>query len=291
MSRATLLLIPVVLVGLSTVPSSAKSGSGDSHNKNKNVQQQAAVKNASTDNAPSSLHDPAAMSPRQLAELKADIQMARKEYSAAADSYQKLLEAEPKNAELLNKTGVAYQEMDDLFKAEHYYKRAMKYDKHFASALNNYGTVEYTRRRFNKAVSAYKKALAVNDQAATIHGNLGYAYFANKQYPEAMDSFSTALKIDPTLFDRKSSGGSIIQQRSTTDPGLFYYFVAKSYAQTGDAIHAAHYLKLARDDGYVDFMKAQSDPAFAKVIKDATVQEVLQVPPSYAATAKKQFQN
>ncbi len=231
------------------------------------------------------------MSPRQLAELRADIEMARKEYSSAADSYQKLIQQEPKNAELWNKTGVAYQEMDDLFKAEHFYKRAMKLDKTFASAVNNYGTVEYTRKRYNKAISAYKKALGMSSESATIYGNLGYAYFANKEYPEAMDSFASALKIDPGLFDRRGAGGTIIQQRSSTDPGLFYFFVAKSFAQTGDAVRAAHYLKLARDDGYENFMQAQTDPAFAKVIKSPVVQEVLQVPPSYAASAKKQIQN
>ena len=66
-------------------------------------------------------------------------------------------------------------------------------------------------------------------------------------------------------------------------------FISK--AETGDAIHAAHYLKLARDDGYADFLKAESDPAFVKVIKDPAVQEVLVVPPSYTTTASKQFHN
>ena len=39
-------------------------------------------------------------------------------------------------------------------------------------------------------------------------------------------------------------------------------------AKHADAEHAAHYLKLSRDDGYKDFASAQKDPAFAKVIKD-----------------------
>jgi tetratricopeptide (TPR) repeat protein len=124
-----------------------------------------------------------------------------------------------------------------------------------------------------------------------VYSNLGYAYFANKQYPEAMNSFQKALALDPTVFDRRGQGGTVVQQRSTPDPGLFYFFVAKTYAQAGDAERAAHYLKLARDDGYAEFLSAQSDPAFARVIKDPGVQEVLHQAPSYASSAKKQIQN
>jgi tetratricopeptide (TPR) repeat protein len=268
----------------------AKADSGGAAaDANANVQQ-SSVKAASASTA-GSLSDASKMSPRELAELKADILMARKEYSSAIEAYQKMLESEPKNAELMNKVGVAYQEMDDLIRSERFYKHAMHADKHFASPVNNYGTVEYTKKRFGKAIDAYKKALALNPDAATIYGNLGYAYFANKEYPRAMDSFASALKLDPMIFDRKGGYGAVIQQRSSTDPGMFYYFVAKSFAANGDAIHAAHYLKLARDEGYADFMNAQTDPAFAKIIKDPGVQEVLQVPPSYMTTASKQFHN
>jgi tetratricopeptide (TPR) repeat protein len=191
----------------------------------------------------------------------------------------------------MNKIGVAYQQLDDEIRAERFYKKSMHADKKFASPINNYGTVEYSRKRYGRAIDAYKKALNLTPDSATIYGNLGYAYFANKEYPRAMDSFASALKLDPAIFDRKGGYGSVIQQRSATDPGMFYYFVAESFAKTGDAIHAAHYLKLARDDGYADFMKAETDPAFVKVIKDPAVQEVLIVPPSFTTTASKQFHN
>jgi hypothetical protein len=102
-----------------------------------------------------------------------------------------------------------------------------------------------------------------------------------------MTSFGKALTLDPTVFDHKASGGTVVQQRSTPDPGLFYFFVAKSFAQKGDVEHAAHYLKLARDDGYANLLSAETDPAFAKVIKDPVVQEVLHTSPAYATSAKK----
>jgi tetratricopeptide (TPR) repeat protein len=231
------------------------------------------------------------LTPRQMAELRADILMARKEYADAVRAYDQILKNEPNNAEVLNKMGVAYQELIDLNRAEHCYKKAMKADKSFASAVNNVGTIEYEKKHYGKAIGYYQKALELRTDMGTIYTNLGYAYMEDKKYPEAMAAFGKALEIDPTAFDRKGGNGAIVQQRTTTDPGLFYFFVAKSYALVGDAERAAHYLKLSRDDGYKDFATAARDPAFAKVIKDPRVQEVLAVVPSYADDRKKPATN
>jgi tetratricopeptide (TPR) repeat protein len=227
------------------------------------------------------------LTPRQAAELKGDVFMARKEFGEAAGAYEAILESEPKNAQLLNKVAIAYQELGNLNRSERYYRKSIKADKNFASPINNLGTVEYEKKHYSKAILLYKKALVLKMETSTIYSNLGYAYFANKQYPEAMVTFDKALAMDPQLFERKSGYGTVIQQRTTTDPGLFNFFVAKSYAAMGDAEHSAHFLRLARDDGYKDFMSAETDPAFAKVIKDARVQEVLHVMPSYQSDAKR----
>jgi hypothetical protein len=48
---------------------------------------------------------------------------------------------------------------------------------------------------------------------------------------------------------------------------------------------------MARDNGYIGFMTAQTDVTFARVIKDPRVQEVLQMPPSYVGSSKKQESN
>jgi tetratricopeptide (TPR) repeat protein len=250
--------------------------------------------NSSSTNSANSAPTPkpfSSLSPREAAEMRADILMARKEYSDAAGAYIQILLTEPKNAQIMNKIGVAYQQLGDLDRSERFYKRAMHADKKFASAANNCGTIEYEKKHYGKAISMYTKALDLHSDLPTVYSNLGYAYFADKQFPQAMDSFQKALALDPTIFDRRGLGGTIVQQRTTTDPGLFYFFVAKTYAQAGDADRAAHYLKLARDDGYAGFLSAQTDPAFAKVIKDPALQEILHEAPSYASSTKKVMQN
>ncbi|HUJ32061.1 MAG TPA: tetratricopeptide repeat protein [Candidatus Acidoferrum sp.] len=240
------------------------------------------VPNATSPDSPQT-----AMTPRQTAEVRADILMARKEFVDAIRAYNELLKDEPRNAEVLNKVGVAYQQLIDLRRAESYYKKAMHADKTFASAINNIGTVEYEKKHYGKAIDYYKKALELHKDTATVYSNLAYAYLEDKKYPEALDAFRNAIAIDPTVFDRKGGGGTVVQQRTTTDQGLFAFMVAKSYAMAGDAEHAARYLKMARDDGYKDFAAIAKDPAFSKVIKDPRVQEVFTVTPAYATDHQK----
>lgn len=128
----------------------------------------------------------------------------------------------------------------------------------------------------------YKRALKLGASQATVYSNLGYAYYSEKKFDLAMDAFNRAVALDPTIFDNHSgSGGSIMQQRSAQDPGMLNFFLAKSYARQGDAEHAAHFLKLARDYGYKDLVSVNRDKDFAAVIKDPRVQDVLHNRPSF----------
>jgi len=249
------------------------------------VAQQAA--NPSPENPVDSTNRPT-MTPRQVAEMRGDILMARKEYDLAITSYQDILKKEPKNAVLLNKVGIAYEDLGNSDEAEHYYRKAMSADKHFPIPVNNFGTLEYARQHYGKAIKLYLKAASLKMDVAPIYSNLAYAYYANKEYPKAMDAFAKALAADPQIFDRKDgSGGSVLQQRTAPDPATLFFLMAKSYAKIGDAEHTAHYLKLARDDGYKNYKSAEKDPEFERVIKDPRVQEVLKVTPSYLAPPEK----
>ena len=222
------------------------------------------------------------MTPLQLGELRADILMARKMYPEAISTYQHLVREEPKDAVVLNKLGVAYEVWGNNGLAERYFKKAIKADKTYASAYNNVGTIEYAKHHFGKAIDWYEKTLKLRADMPAVYSNLGYAYFDEKKYPDAMSCFQKAIQIDPMIFQEKGANGSVVQQRGITDPGLFYFFVARTYAQLGNAERTAHYLTMARDDGYQKFVSAKTDPAFAKVIKDPQVVAVFAPVPELA---------
>jgi tetratricopeptide (TPR) repeat protein len=233
--------------------------------------------NSTSDSTGGSQGAPA--SPRQIAESRADLLSARKDYLGAAHAYEDLLKDDPRNAALLNKTGVVYQSLGDSELAERYYKRTLRVDKNSATALNNLGTVEYSSARYGQAIKYYRKAIDHDPKRATVYSNLGYAYSGERQYAKALAAFSKALVLDPEIYQRHGGGGPLIEQRSTNEPGMVFFLLAKSYAKIGDAAHTIQYLKLAGDGGYTNFAAAAKDADFAPVIENPQVREALHLPP------------
>ena len=219
--------------------------------------------------------------PRLTAEMRGDILVARKDYALAAKTYEDILRKDPRNAPLLNKIGICYQQLGEVDRARSYYQKAAKADKKYASAINNLGTIDYMEKRYGKAIKSFMRALQLQGEQAGVYSNLGYAYCGTKDFARAQEAFSKAVALDPQVFDGKGGMGPIVQQRPAGDLGALYFTVARSYAKAGDAEHAARYLKMARDDGYKGFRSAQKDPDFAKVIGDPRVQEVLRFRPPY----------
>ena len=127
----------------------------------------------------------------------------------------------------MNKVGVATSSSADLDRAERFYKTLHACRQNFASAANNVGTVEYEKRHYGKSIGFYHEALDLRVDMAPIYANLAYAYIEDKKYPEAMAAFGKAVAIDPSVLEAKGGeNGTVIQQGTATDPGLFYFFVA-----------------------------------------------------------------
>lgn len=271
---AITLLIGQLLAGQAPSPPPARPAQGSSQQPAHPQQSDTAqTSGTSAALAPSG---PPARTPREDEELRADVLMARKQYAEAAAAYLSLVRQEPRNAVLLNKLGIAYHQQTMLDQAKRYYERAVKADRTFANAYNNVGTIYYQRRNYRKAIQWYTKAIELRPDMAAVHSNLGYAYFGQKRYDEALAAFHRALELDAEVFERSHRAGSLLQDRSVEDHGLFYFFLAKSFAAMGNAERCAEYLKKARDEGYKNLAAVKTDPAFAKVVGDPAIQEILQ---------------
>jgi tetratricopeptide (TPR) repeat protein len=206
-----------------------------------------------------------------------DLYMARKQYYEAAQTYKTLTEKDPHNAIYLNKLGIALHQQEALNLALKCYERALKADPHYADAENNIGTIWYQRKKYGKAIRAYEKAIKIRDDMPVLYSNLGYAYFGDKKYEESIAAFRIALSKDPQFFEHNSSrNGSLLQDRSVSDRGRFYFLLAKSFAESGNTERAILYLRKAKDEGYASFVAdVKKDKAFSALLKNEEVQLLL----------------
>jgi len=212
------------------------------------------------------------LTPEELA----DILMARKEYREAAFSYKKLADQNPRNSVYWNKLGIALHQQAELSGALKSYQQAVKVNPHYADAQNNIGTIWYQRKKFGKAVRAYERAIKLRSDMAVLYSNLGYAYFGEKKYELSIGSFRHALAIDPQLFEHSSSrGGSVLQDRSVSDRGRFYFLLAKSFAEAGNFDRSLIYLRKAKEEGYAAMNELKTDPSFSAMLNLPETQEIL----------------
>jgi tetratricopeptide (TPR) repeat protein len=222
---------------------------------------------------------------RQLsADELGDLYMVRKQYREAMEQYRSLSEQDPHNAVYLNKLGIALHQQTALGLALKYYQRAVKVNPQYADAENNIGTIWYQRKKYGKAIRAYQKAIKMRDDMPVLYSNLGYAYFSQGKYDASIVAFRTALAKDPQFFERGSSRtGSILQDRSVSDRGRFYFLLAKSFAQAGNLERAILYLRKAKEEGYAQIDDVKKDPAFAAVLKDPMIIDLLAPKPVESA--------
>ena len=233
---------------------------------------------------PVQVADASTPSPRVVAEqnpaisdeLRGDIMMARKMYLDAIDFYKAQANT---NAVLANKTGIAYHQMGDLNNAKKYYERAIKLDKKYPEAINNLGTIHYARKSYGNAIKQYEKALELQPDSPSFLTNLGTAYFARKKYAEAIRYYTRAVAIDPQIFDRRSSNGTQVQERSVEERAKYHYTLAKTFASAGLLEQALQNVRFALEYGFKERDKFKSEPEFAPLQSNADFQQLLATEP------------
>jgi tetratricopeptide (TPR) repeat protein len=226
-----------------------------------------------------------AQTPKMSEEDMARLYLIRKQYHEAQDLFYKLTQEQPKNAIYWNELGISFHNQIELGAALKCYEKSAKLNPHYADAQNNIGTIWYERKKYSKAIRAYKRALGLRDDFAPFYVNLGYAYFGARNYEGSITSFRQALRIDPDALDpSRSRSGTVIQDRSlASDRAQFYFLLAKSFAQAGNVERCAIYLRKAKDEGYKDLNTVKSDPAFASVLTNPAIQEIIAPKPVEAA--------
>ncbi len=202
-----------------------------------------------------------------LHEKRGDSYFARKLYEDAIIEYKKSVTVDRYNASTFNRLGLVYHQSQKLLDAERYYREALKQNPYFLEVMNNIGTVEYARQRYDNALDQYQKALKIRPESPTILLNMGACLFDMKRYDEALKATQRALEIDPRVLEKISGFGTLIQTSRRSDPVVSFYY-AKIYAVRGEKERAISYLNRALDEGFKEFDKIKTEPAFASLASE-----------------------
>ena len=81
------------------------------------------------------------------------------------------LKDDSKNVELLNKIGIYYFRIENLIKAEFYYKKALSIEPNNITILNNLAILKQ-RNSPKESISLYKKILSINKNIFEVRYNL-----------------------------------------------------------------------------------------------------------------------
>lgn len=228
--------------------------------------------------APSQAQEPAKITLQQ----RADIFMARKDYSDAVEFYSRaLLREAPRPADaavVWNKLGIAYQQQNYYVAARKAYEKALRLNQKSAEAWNNLGTTYFFSTKYKKSVKYYQHAIALDPNSPAFHVNLGTSYTHIKKYPQAVEEYRVALTLDPTILTEHGTNGTVMQPR-LVDAEYFYY-LAKVFASLGRAPEAVRYLRRAFEEGFDNVKRLDQDPDFLKISKSPDYAALRKNPPS-----------
>ena len=239
--------VSVLLLGLSMVeshPTSAES----IFTHGKKIQQASAV------TLPSEL-------PQPTPEIEADLLVARGRYADAVAAYKRI---KPQTAQILNKTGVAYEHMSMDENAKDSFQRAIKTNRKLSEAYNNLGTVYYHEKDYDNAEHSYKKSIKLNANNAAVYSNLGTLYMARKRFRDGAEAFQRAFILDANIFQEVAEKG-LREDGSKEDLANMDYCFAKIYAQAGMNSIAIEYLRKAIIAGFHNMTGLQQDQEFASL--------------------------
>ncbi len=120
-------------------------------------------------------------------------------------------------------------------------RRAVALKPDYPEALSNLGVALYERKDYEEAARCHQRATACNPSFALAHSNLGNALHALKRFDEAIASYRAALALDRGFADCWSNLGLTLAQLGRHDEALDAYRTAVA----ADPMHANGHVGVA----------------------------------------------
>jgi tetratricopeptide (TPR) repeat protein len=176
-------------------------------------------------------------------------------YAAAVKAYERGLEVEPENIELLNAVGFALFQQGKSEEAVEALEKALEVDPQHWKAHNNMALASIDIGELELAEAHYRESLAIEPQAA-IYNDLGFVLERQDMPHEALEMYRKAVELDP-------------------ESAAAHYNLAASLARSGEFAEAEPHFRAVLENnesspaytglGIVLWQQGQADEAIASL--------------------------
>jgi hypothetical protein len=87
------------------------------------------------------------------------------------------------------------------------------------------------------------------------------------------------MELDPDVFENRSTQGVLLQERTVEERAKFNFYLAKTYARTGQAERALLSIRKALEFGFKEKSKFMEDDDFAKLRELPEFAELMKLEP------------
>lgn len=128
-----------------------------------------------------------------------DLALKNQEFEVCADSYRKVLEANPLNREVLIKLATVLQTYfpDETFETIDCYERLLQFEIDSPQIYYELGHLYLRKEDKINSVSAFKLAVERDPENAFYNNSLAYAYSKAELYDDAIEHYQKAISINP----------------------------------------------------------------------------------------------
>ena len=172
----------------------------------------------------------------------------QREMTKALQSYQKVIELDPAQAEAYNNMGILYQDLGDFDRAREVYQKALEINPRYEKAHNNLGTLFYLANRYEESMAAFQKALAINPRNIESYCNLGALYKKIGQGEKAVECYQKALTINPIHRETHYNIGLLYEHAEQVELAIDHY---QKFIQLSSRTHPGLVTQVKRNLNYL----------------------------------------
>ncbi|MEA2060019.1 MAG: tetratricopeptide repeat protein, partial [Thermodesulfobacteriota bacterium] len=152
--------------------------------------------------------------------LKGNDLFAQGKYDEALTCYEKVLEIDDTNANVIHNMGAAFKERGDPEKAIECYKKSIALDPNAYNAYFNLGVAYLDMGEKEKAVEYFKNAVALKPDFTGALLNLGNAYKSLGDLVQAENYYKRVIQVDPDYIDAVNNLGVVYQEKGSAEEAL-----------------------------------------------------------------------